>query len=204
EEWKETVRSNLDPKHATGADQPDVLFCRVDGSGFWGRLSTNHIRDDDGNDIGALAMVTDVTEQKKLQEQLMVSDRMASIGTLAAGVAHEINNPLAAVLANLQLGVRDLDEALERSPDDSQLRNMHEGLLDALDAAERVRSIVRDLKVLSRSQDEKSSPVDVEHVVESSLRMVGIEIRHRARLVKDFRPLPLVMANESRLGQVCL
>jgi PAS domain S-box-containing protein len=204
EEWKETVRANLDPKHPAGTDQPDILFCRVDGSGFWGRLSTNHIRDDDGNDIGALAMVTDVTEQKKLQEQLMVSDRMASIGTLAAGVAHEINNPLAAVLANLQLGVRDLDEALEHSPDNSQLRNVHEGLLDALDAAERVRSIVRDLKVLSRSQDEKSSPVDVEHVVESSLRMVGIEIRHRARLVKDFRPLPLVMANESRLGQVCL
>src|SRR5262249_4754457 len=160
----------------TAGDWPDIQFRRTDGSAFWGRPSTNPIRDDEGNDIGALAMVTEVTEQKKLQEQLMVSDRMASIGTLAAGVAHEINNPLAAVLANLQLGVRDIDDMLARAGSPTELKDLHEGLLDALDAAERVRSIVRDLKVLSRSQDEKSSPVDVEHVVESSLRMVGIEI----------------------------
>jgi PAS domain S-box-containing protein len=204
DEWKEAARAKLEHKNPTLLDQLDVQFRRLDGSEFWGRLSTNPIRDDEGKDIGALAMVTDVTEQKKLQEQLMVSDRMASIGTLAAGVAHEINNPLAAVLANLQLGVNDIEEMLPRNGAANELRAVHEGLLDALDAAERVRSIVRDLKVLSRSQDEKSSPVDVESVVESSLRMVGIEIRHRAKLVKDFRPLPLVLANESRLGQVIL
>jgi len=202
DDWK-AVAGGPEQQRQGIMEQHEFQLRRRDGSEFWALLSTNPIKDDDGHLIGALAMVTDVTEQKKLQEQLMVSDRMASIGTLAAGVAHEINNPLAAVLANLQLGVSELEQVRAR-PGESDLRNLHEGLLDALEAAERVRNIVRDLKMLSRSQDEHRGPVDLQGVVESSLRMVWFEIRHRARLVKDFRPLPPVIANESRLGQVCL
>ncbi|MBI2393930.1 MAG: response regulator [Deltaproteobacteria bacterium] len=155
-------------------------------------------------------------ERRKLQEQLVISDRMASVGTLAAGVAHEINNPLAALMANLDFAVQDLqrlvDDALTQPTDDSwrgwlarRVDEVVEPLRDARESSERVRHIVRDLKIFSRSSDEeRHGPVEVRRVLESSLRMAWNEIRHRASLVKDYGNVPPVQANESRLGQVFL
>jgi CheY-like chemotaxis protein len=136
-----------------------------------------------------------------MQEQLMISDRMASIGILAAGVAHEINNPLACVIANLELSTRDLAELAQRVDGTDSLR---EQLRDAREAAERLRLIVRDLKVFSRAEEDQRSAVDVQRVIDSSLRMAWNEIRHRAQLVRDYQSVPMVHASESRLGQVFL
>ena len=77
-------------------------------------------------------------------------------------------------------------------------------LSDALDSANRVRDIVRDLRVFSRADKEATGSVDVHQVLESSLRMAWNEIRHRARLVKDYGIVPRVHGNEGRLGQVFL
>ena len=139
-------------------------------------------------------------ERVKMQEQLMVSDRMASVGMLAAGVAHEINNPLSCVLGNLELAESDIQD-LADSPSVQQLR---EEIAEAFNAATRIRDIVRDLKLFSRSQDDEHKALNVQQVMESSLRMASNEIRHRAHLVKHYAPVPLVDANESRLGQVFL
>jgi signal transduction histidine kinase len=139
-------------------------------------------------------------ERKRIQEQLVISDRMVSIGMLAAGVAHEINNPLAVVLSNLELAVAEL-EAL-RGADD--LTSIVEEVTDANAAAQRIRDIVRDLKLFSRASDDASGPVDVQRVLESTLRMAWNEIRHRARLRRELQAVPFVEANESRLGQVFL
>ncbi len=181
----------------------DSTFLHRDGTEVAVNLTANIVRDEDGRDIGDMAVVRDVTERKKLQSQLMVSDRMASIGTLAAGVAHEINNPLAAVIANLEYMSTSLTT---EAADPAWLRSeLREPLADAREAAQQVRSIVRDLKVFSRSEaEEPRAAVDVHAVIESSLRMAWNEIRHRARLLKRFAPLPLVAANEARLGQVFL
>jgi CheY-like chemotaxis protein len=81
---------------------------------------------------------------------------------------------------------------------------LKESLADARGAAERIRGIVRDLKVFSRAEQEKRGPVDIERVMESTLRMASNEIRHRATLVRDYGKIPLVHASESRLGQVFL
>jgi signal transduction histidine kinase len=136
-------------------------------------------------------------ERGRMQEQLMISDRMASVGVLAAGVAHEINNPLAAVIANLDLAISDL-EGVEISQD------VREELADARAAAERVRHIVRDLRIFSRTEEEHRGPVDVQAVMESTIRMASNEIRHRARLVKEFHPVGTIDASEARIGQVFL
>jgi PAS domain S-box-containing protein len=153
-----------------------------------------------------LSVGRDVTEQTRAQAQLMVADRMASIGTLAAGVAHEINNPLAAVTANLDLALQELADLDARAAAGLTLNvdELRAEIRDAREAAEQVRDIVRDIKTFSRAEDEKTGPVDVHRVIDSSLRMAWNEIRHRARLTKDFGDVPLVMANESRLGQVFL
>ena len=145
-------------------------------------------------------------EGRKLHEQLILSDRMASVGTLAAGVAHEINNPLAALMANLDVMMLELGRADDAGGLDPMHRQLiEEPLTDARETAERIRQIVRDLKVFSRSDEERRERVDVHRVLESSLRMAWNEIRHRARMVKDYgRDVPRVEANEGRLGQVFL
>jgi signal transduction histidine kinase len=159
-------------------------------------------------------------DRKKMHEQLLISERMASVGTLAAGVAHEINNPLAILVANLELVSEHLSAITrtdsssgavvnagvrESRPPASTLAAVERPLRDALEAAERVRLIVRDLRVFSHSgEDDHRAPVDVRRVIESSIRMASNEIRHRARLVEDYGNVPPVPANEARLGQVFL
>jgi signal transduction histidine kinase len=161
-------------------------------------------------------------EQRKMRDQLVISERMATAGTLAAGVAHEINNPLAVVAANLEflagvLGHADLDaRAFEselatasslqavRTWLRTWVAQMHEPLGDAREATGRIRDIVRDVKLFSRSQDETRGPVEVRSVIESSIRMAWNEIRHRAQLIKEYGDVPTVDANQGRLGQVVL
>jgi signal transduction histidine kinase len=156
-------------------------------------------------------------ERAKIREQLIISDRMASAGTLAAGVAHEINNPLGVAMANLDFVFETLaglapgphEEEGPGAPEASwagwnRLQALDEPLRDVGEALRRIRDIVRDVKLFSRPQEEKTGAVDVRRVIESSVRMARNEIRHRARLVEDYRPVALVNANESRLGQVVL
>jgi signal transduction histidine kinase len=151
-------------------------------------------------------------EKRRIQEQLLISERMASVGLLAAGVAHEINNPLAILVSNLELASQRVSELAADNPRDgaseslaSRLADLAEPLRDAREAAERVRLIVGDLKVLSRSSDTESrGPVDVRSVLESAIRMASNEIRHRARLTRDYADVSPVYGNESRLGQVFL
>ncbi len=158
-------------------------------------------------------------ERRRLQEQLLISDRMVSVGQLAAGVAHEINNPLAAVMANLQFALQylsELDRELRaarmgvpgqpgRPSREESVAQITSSLGDAFEAAERVRQIARDLKTFSWSAaDERADPVDVERVLDSCLRMARNEIHHRARLVKDYGNVPPVLGSESHLGQIFL
>jgi PAS domain S-box-containing protein len=159
-----------------------------------------------------LALLRDVTERKQLNARLALADRMVSVGTLAAGVAHELNNPLAYVNANLafvaeRLGrVSDLvAHAPGILPDDADLAvQLEEATRDARAGAERMRIIIRDLKTFSRGDDEKTGAVDLRTVIESCVNMAWNEIRHRARLTKELPELPPVRGNEARLGQVFL
>jgi signal transduction histidine kinase len=146
-------------------------------------------------------------EQVRMREQLVISERMASAGTLAAGVAHEINNPLAVALANLEY-LSDLLEQYAKKlrdvDDGERMTALAEPIRDTREALDRIRDIVRDVKLFSRPEEETTGRVDVTRVVDSAARMAWNEIRHRARLVKDYRPTPAALANESRLGQVVL
>jgi PAS domain S-box-containing protein len=137
--------------------------------------------------------------EEKLQRQLIFADRKASVGTLAAGVAHEINNPLAFVIGNITLILEEL-ERLDLPPE--QRTNLLEMASDIRTGAERIRKIVRGLKTFSRAPVEQLSVFDVRPVLEQSINLAFNEIRHRARLVKDYGRSPFVQADEARLGQV--
>jgi two-component system, cell cycle sensor histidine kinase and response regulator CckA len=146
----------------------------------------------------------DATDRKALQVHMLASDRMIAMGGLAAGVAHEINNPLAAVMGNLGLIARAVSRLEAGGGDPGSVSEITDEVRDAQQAAERMRRIVRDLKVFSRPDEESKGPVDVHRVLDSSLQLAGNEIRHRARLVKDFGKIRPAFANEARLGQVFL
>jgi DNA-binding response OmpR family regulator/anti-sigma regulatory factor (Ser/Thr protein kinase) len=129
------------------------------------------------------------------------AERMAAVGMLSASIAHEINNPLAVVTANLEI----LANGLGASVGETARTDIEEPLRDALEAAERVRNIVRDLKIFSRSEGEgEGTAVDIHRVLESSIRMASNEIRHRAQLIRRFGEVPMVEGGETRLGQVFL
>lgn len=188
-----------------GVDRAE-MFVRHEGAsqGIWVNVNARPLVDADGQRRGGVAVFRDVTAERAAREQLMVSDRMASMGMLAAGVAHEINNPLAVVIGSLELGLQDIDENRERFGDADLVRELRSDLEAARDAAERVRQIARDIRIFSRSEEDKSTRVDVRQVLESSLSMARNEIRHRAKLVTNFGEVRPVEANESRLGQVFL
>ncbi len=155
-----------------------------------------------------LAMMRDLTERKRMQAQMLLSDRLASVGMLAAGIAHEINNPLAYVMANLEvLAKRALPELLAKARDDEERRRIA-AALEMVDhtrqGTERMRRIVRDVKTFARGDDDSRGPVDVASSLDAALQLVAHELRPRATIVREFAPAPKVEANESRLGQVFL
>jgi PAS domain S-box-containing protein len=150
---------------------------------------------------GAVVMVSDVSERRKLQAQLLLADRMSSLGTLSAGVAHEINNPLAYLIASLDLLAGKLPDLSQALPP-GQVMFVHEQLKRAREGAARVRRIVRDLKSFSRADEETIGPTDLRKSLDTAITLVWNEIKHRARLVKEYDGLPAVRANEARLGQV--
>jgi signal transduction histidine kinase len=154
-------------------------------------------------DASALVAL-DVTERKRMQERLLLSDRMASLGTLAAGVAHEINNPLAVVIANVELVRDEIGAHLASCSLAQELDESVAALSDSLDAANRVGRIVKDLKTLSRSDSDENGPVDLEQTIDKSLQMVQGQIKHRAQLVRERGGVPRVRGNESRLVQVLI
>ncbi|MCP3163568.1 PAS domain S-box protein [Myxococcus qinghaiensis] len=150
-----------------------------------------------------VTMARDFTERKRSQAQLILADRMASMGLLAAGIAHELNNPLAYVLSNLDfLHATVGPRARPLTPDD--LVECRQVLDDAREGAERMRQIVRQLRVFSRVEDNREEPVDVHRVLDSVAQMAASEVRPRARLIKTYGVVPLVRGNEGKLFQVFL
>jgi two-component system, NtrC family, sensor kinase len=142
------------------------------------------------------AFARDTREQRRLELQLTAADRLAALGRLAAGVGHEINNPLAYVIGNMQLALQEIR--------DGDHLDAIERLEEALGGAERIRLIVRDLRVFGVHAPESLVPVDLHRVIDSCARVAESEIRLRATLVRDFGDVPLVLASEPRLAQVVL
>lgn len=142
-----------------------------------------------------------VEREQQLQRQLLFADRMASVGTLAAGVAHEINNPLAYVTGNLALLLEDL-EALQDSLPPERRNDILAMAADAREGAERIHKIVSGLRTYSRAEEEERKLVEVRPLLDVAVNMTSNEIRHRARLHREDGPIPPVEADDARLGQV--
>jgi len=195
------------------------------------------IRDAAGTITGTLSSGEDITERKaaeaerqSLMASLAQSSRLASMGMLAAGVAHEINNPLAYVLYNLEclvddfpkllralhlamarlrdrIGPEALDELMGEVGDlmrPALVDDLQASFRDALEGTRRIQGVARGLSTFSRVEKDRLVPVNLGHVIDVAGSMLTNEIKYRARLVKEHGKIPAVMASEGRLSQVFL
>jgi signal transduction histidine kinase len=154
----------------------------------------------------------------RAQAQLVSTEKMASIGQLAAGVAHEINNPLAFVISNLNVlreyarEIRTLLKSAEgrgerrsRIDPDFLLDDLDSIVSESLEGAERVHAIVRDLKTFSHTPGgDVFEEVNLAAAVESTLNIAHAEVKHRAVLERELEPVPSIRGDRSKLSQVFL
>jgi signal transduction histidine kinase len=173
---------------------------RADGETRWVRvIGTVTARAPDGRPRTIHGTTTDVTERRALHAKALQGDRLVALGRVAAGIAHEINNPLAYIVANI-------DFALERVAEGGPLANaeLRLALEEARSGATTVRAIAGDLRALARSDERGESTADVAEALRNSVSLARHEIRQRARLETSIAAMPRVSGSASRLAQVFL
>jgi PAS domain S-box-containing protein len=146
-----------------------------------------------GEDKLFLEFFLDITQQKKLQAELIQSEKLAGIGTLASGIAHEINNPLGGILGTAEI----MKELLEP---DTQL---YEYTSDIIQYSETAASVIKDLTSYSRKEKGEIGPVDINMILGSALRLAqrGMDFS-RVIIEKDMEELPEIEVNQNGLQQV--
>ena len=166
-----------------------------DSEKMYVEVSTSPVKDENGKVIQVVHVTRDITERKKMEEQLIVTDRLASIGELASGIAHELNNPLTGVIGFSELLLsRDV-------PDD-----VKEDLKVINKEAQRTAGVVRNLLTFARKHETEKKPVDIHSIIQKVLELRAYEqkvsnIEVNTQFASD---LPEITADSFRLQQVFL
>jgi two-component system cell cycle sensor histidine kinase/response regulator CckA len=172
-----------------------VRLVRKDGQHVLVDDSAAPIIDASGRVLGAVVVFRDVTQRRDLELRVSRSERLASLGTMAAGLCHEINNPLTCVLSNVEHSLEALDAGALRG-------ELREALVDARDAAARIVDIVRGMRAFAQPGDERRVPVDLREVLDRAIKLTAHVVRQHARLERHDGPAPTVAADPVRLDQV--
>jgi signal transduction histidine kinase len=151
------------------------------------------VLDEKGELTSVIEYMKDVTEEQRLQEQLIQSEKLAGIGILASGVTHEINNPLSGIIGMAEIALEEDDPSKNK-----------DYLKDILTCAQRISEIVKGLKSYSRAaKKEDQSPVDLNEVLEESLKMVHLATKTiSVEVIKQFQPIERIKANMGEIQQV--
>jgi two-component system cell cycle sensor histidine kinase/response regulator CckA len=185
-----------------GAPMPPRELRIRSGRGGWTRAEFLALGIEMSGRPVRVAIGRDLTERHQAQERLALAQRLAAVGTLAAGVAHELNNPLTFVLANVEVVANAMRHLRGAPPDADGWDEALHALDDALEGAERMRVIVRDLRTMARSDQSFEGAVEVRRLLEVAANLAWNEVRPRARLTWDVGEVPPVRGSEGRLGQV--
>jgi len=235
--WRDLLRrADLDP------DRVDVQNGEVfhEPSRRWFTLKVYPYGDEGGEVIMLhdLTQIKEVSQQlaaayqelKATHSQLLHQEKMASIGQLAAGVAHEINNPIGFISSNISTMQKYLDrltgflaqqsagleqvappelkeelsEARRKLKIDHLLLDSHSLLAESQEGAERVRVIVQNLKSFSRVDEAQASWVDLNECLESTINIAWNELKYKTTLVRDYGELPAIKCHPQQLNQVFL
>ena len=237
------IFSSLANLFVEGQRTYEYRFRAADGNYRWMHDSLRLIRDANGAPLEVIGSLTDITERKHLEEeqqsliqrlqeahdQLLQSEKMASIGQLAAGIAHEINNPIGFVNSNMgslqtYVGtlctvIRDYEKAAETGPDlgaakahmkavrdRADLDFLEDDVTDlvreSMDGIKRVKDIVQALKDFSHVGETEWQVADLHHGLDSTLTIVANEVKYKANVVKEYGQVPPVTCLASQLNQV--
>jgi len=174
-------------------------------------LATSFLRDRQDHAIGIVLVVRDVSEVASLRNRLVMADRLAAVGEMAAGIAHEINNPLAYVRSNLSLLRRhweSLENEISKSgtPDYAAvlMAESEEMIDESLQGVDRAVAIVRDVRGLAHAATSERESADVNALIDGVLRMAKSQIDRTVAIEKDLKPLPPLTCTPQELQQVFL
>lgn len=166
------------------------------------------IRADDGPETyRAAALIRDITDEKEIERKLAEAERLAALGVLAAGIGHEINNPLMVVQENARSIGKALDQLTKESTSEAftaRVASFRAMLDDIVDGARRMQNIVADLRLFRREDNPELAAVDVRAALATAIEVASTYISQRAALERDIGPVPLVMASDGKLSQVFL
>lgn len=184
----------------TGQPLPSYEYrtCRKDGTVLVTEVQSMPIEWDGHKAL--LGVARDVTARKEMEARLARSERLAALGTLLAGIVHELNNPLAYTL----LGIDQALSQLERVPFSPEIAALGELLREVRGGTQRVASIVAQLRSTSQPDATDRDAIDLRAVIQAALRVAGNEIRHRARLITELADVPPIIGSAARLEQVFL
>ena len=183
----------------------DGVLVRTAGHEHFISDSTAPIVGDGGSVLGAVMVFRDVGDQRRLQRQLEQADRLASVGTMAAGVVHEVNNPLTFILSNISFVLEEIRQRMGQpggTDTRAWMKELEGALADAEEGTKRIGKIVTDLKTFTRPSTDCAETADVNEVLNWSLGVAGHELIARGRVVRRFSASLLVDAGAARLGQV--
>jgi len=174
----------------------ELVAVRKDGSLFGVQVSASRIINEAGEPIGFMGSFTDMTERKKMSEQVVIADRLASLAEMASGVAHEINNPLTSVIgyAGLLMQDKDIPESLKEG-----VEVIHEG-------AERVAGIVKRLLTFARQTTAEKEYASINDIIATTLALQNYELE-TGNIKVDLQldpDLPVALASSGQLQQVFL
>jgi PAS domain S-box-containing protein len=156
----------------------------------------HNVKVPENSKIVFIEIINDITEQKNLQEELVRTEKMAGIGTLAAGIAHELNNPLAGILGTAEIMLTEVEEGSEHQ----------EYLQDILSYSKTASDVIKELSIYSRKEEVKEiQQVEIIKVLEFSLRLAtrGIDSQN-IDVKRNYHALPFIDANEGELQQLFL
>jgi PAS domain S-box-containing protein len=194
--------------------EPGIYFLRKDGTEVLVEIGLNPIETPDGS--FTVSSIVDADELERARSLVAAADHATAVHTLAAGVAHGVNNPLAYVMGNLSFALGELErvraperEAIEQREDGDLLISLSEMLIEirealahAREGSARIRDLVIDLLTLSSTPNGEAIAFDLHPVLESALNLIASEIRRRARLVKQYDEVPRVRGDVSGLRRV--
>ncbi len=173
-------------------------------------------------DLGTMLVGRDISDRRQVERQrrslerrLYQADKLATLGRVAAGIAHDVNNPLAWVLSNLSLlqgyvsTLVELAESAARRPGSHEdlsdiAANLEEVVGESLEGIRRIRDIMRELKFFSRVDVDDRSAIDVNDVLDTACKILRNQLEQRARVVRDYGAVPLTFANFGKLSQLLI
>jgi PAS domain S-box-containing protein len=218
------LQAMLDPSPAMGVGTPTLFECELrskSGRPVPVEISTSLLRDRQGRPCGSTALVRDRREVQSLRDRLVLSGRMAAVGQLAAGVAHEINNPVAYVSANLALLRRHWARLRTLVADGSAPAPEGEGparrrrremedlfgevgeLIDeSLEGVARTAEIVSGIRAFSHAGKAEREPAQLNAIVAAAVRMARPHLKHVPGVHVDYDDLPLLVCSPQEIQQV--